>query len=119
MSTLHPCIPPKKKQITSLLHVSLLSIIYLFTIVSLGTAVCHIVYPSAQTALLVNVHSNELLVWYKASGFCYIINTGPSPRLLSGILLLPQVMQLLWHGSAGHIWSLQQVKDEEDVGGHK
>lgn len=45
MSTLHLCIPPRKK-FTSLLHLSLLSIIYLFTIMSLETAVCHIVYSS-------------------------------------------------------------------------
>ena len=48
---------------------------------TLGAAVCHTVSPFAQTALLVNVHCNESLVWFKASGFCYTISAGPSLKL--------------------------------------
>lgn len=38
--------------------------------------VCHTVYPSVQTALLTNVRCNQLLVWFKASGFFYPIKKG-------------------------------------------
>jgi hypothetical protein len=48
--------------------------------------------------LLVNVHCNESLVWFKASSFCYTINTGSSPGLLSDILMWPCVMEILQFG---------------------
>ena len=32
---------------------------------------------------------NMLLVWFKISDFWYTTNTGPSPKLLSDILMLP------------------------------
>lgn len=41
-----------------------------------------------QTSLLANVHCNESLVWFKASGFCYTINTGSSLGWLSDILFI-------------------------------
>jgi hypothetical protein len=59
------------------------------------------VYPFAQIALLANIHCNESLVWFKASGFCYTINTGSSLGLLCDILLLPCVMEILQLGSVG------------------
>jgi hypothetical protein len=33
--------------------------------------------PFVHTSLLANVHCNDSLVWYEASGFCYSIDTGP------------------------------------------
>jgi hypothetical protein len=56
-----------------------------FIIVALGASACHTV-PFAQTVLLANAHCNESLVWFKASGCCYTINTGPLPRLLTDTL---------------------------------
>ena len=61
---------------------------------------CHnvshsILHPFVHTSLLANVHCNESLVWFEASGFCYTINTGSSLGLLSDILLLPCVMEIL------------------------
>jgi hypothetical protein len=56
---------------------------------------CDIAYPFVQTVLLANAHCHESLVCFKASGFCYTINTGSSPGLLSDILLLPCVMEFL------------------------
>jgi hypothetical protein len=38
---------------------------------------------------------SQALVWFKASGFCYTINTGSSQGLLSDFLLLPCVMETL------------------------
>jgi hypothetical protein len=43
-------------------------------------AVCPTVYPFVHTALLADVHYNESLVWFEASGFCYTLNTGILPR---------------------------------------
>jgi hypothetical protein len=61
------------------------------------------VYTFAQTGLLANVHCKESLVWLEVSGFCYTINTGTSPRLLSDIQLLPCVTEILqlWFCRAG------------------
>ena len=59
------------------------------------------IHSFAQTALLANVHCNESLVWFKASGFCYTINTGSSLGLLSDILLLPCVWSSCGFGSEG------------------
>ena len=39
----------------------------LFIVATLKTAMCHMVYPFAQTVLPVNVHCNESLVLLKAS----------------------------------------------------
>lgn len=55
----------------------------------------------------------KLLVRFKASGFWYLINTGPSLKLLSDIPLLPGDMGI-WqsYGSAGPgPFLLQQVRD--------
>jgi hypothetical protein len=41
------------------------------------------------STLLANVHCNESFVWFKDSGFSYIINTRASQGLFSDILLLP------------------------------
>lgn len=60
------------------------------------TMVCHELYiPFAQRAFHANVHCNESLVQSEVSGFCSTINTGSSPGLLSGILLLSCVMEIL------------------------
>lgn len=48
-----------------------------FVLVAMG-GMCHTVDPLVQSALLVNVHYNESLIWFKASGFWYIIITGSS-----------------------------------------
>lgn len=53
------------------------------------------IYSFAQTTFLVNAHYNELLVWFKASDFWHKVNTRPSLRLLSDILLLPWLMEIL------------------------
>lgn len=45
-------------------------------------------YPFVQTILLTTVHCTESLVWIKASGVCYNINTGYSSGLPSNIILL-------------------------------
>jgi hypothetical protein len=58
-------------------------------------SVCHSVYPFVYTSLLANIHCNESMVWFVASGFCYTINTGSSPGLLLDILLPPCVMEIL------------------------
>lgn len=60
------------------LHLPYLSITYWLTIVVLEAVVRHIVYSFAQTSLHANVCCNELLVQFKASGFCYTINSGTS-----------------------------------------
>lgn len=62
--------------------------------VVLVAVVCHAADPFAETAFLINVHCNESLVWFKAFGFCYTINTGSSLRLLLGILLLSSIMEI-------------------------
>jgi hypothetical protein len=53
------------------------------------------VYPFVHTSLLANVHFNESFIWYEASGFCYIINTGTSLGLLLDILSMPCVVEIL------------------------
>lgn len=53
------------------------------------------VHPFVHTSLLVNVHCNDMKVWYEPSGFCYSINTGTSLGLLLDILLLPCVLKVL------------------------
>jgi hypothetical protein len=45
--------------------------------------------------IIANVHCNEPLVWFKASGFCYAINPGSSLGLLLDILLLPCIIEIL------------------------
>lgn len=42
---------------------------------------CHTVYPLVQSALCIDVHSTESLVWFKASSFYYTIITEPLPKL--------------------------------------
>jgi hypothetical protein len=51
--------------------------------------VCPTADPFVHTSLLANIHCNDLLVWYEASGFCYSINTGSSLELFSDTLWLP------------------------------
>lgn len=53
--------------------------------------VCHTVYMIAQTAFLADVHYNESLVWFEASGFFYTVNTGSSMGLLSDKQLLQRL----------------------------
>ena len=52
-------------------------------------------------SLLANVHCNESLVWFEASGFCYTINSRSSPVFLLDILFLPCVMRSCYFGFAG------------------
>ena len=52
---------------------------------ALGAVVYHTVYPFALTSLLASVHWNNL-VYLKVPDF--YINTGPSLKLLTDILLL-------------------------------
>lgn len=49
----------------------------------------------ALSSLFANIHYNVSLVWFKASGFYYTINTGSSLGLLQALLLLPCVMWIL------------------------
>lgn len=67
-----------------------------FVIVALGPVVWHALYPPVHAALPADVHRNELLAWFMASGFWNTINTGPSLKFLSDILLLLCVMEILW-----------------------
>ena len=50
------------------------------------------------------------LIWFKASGFCYTINTGSSPGLTG--LSLPCVMEILQDWS---LRALLQIIDGVDV----
>lgn len=68
-----------------------LSITHSLVPMTLGTEVSPTVHPFAQTSLLAHVHSNESLVCFNASGFCYTVSTGSSPQLCLDILLLPWV----------------------------
>lgn len=52
-------------------------------------------YPFTQTALLANIHCNESFIWFKAFGFCNIINIESSLGLLSDTLLLSCVTEIL------------------------
>jgi hypothetical protein len=47
----------------------------------------------AQTAFLADVHYNESLVWFEASGFFYTVNTGSSMGLLSDKQLLQRLQK--------------------------
>lgn len=55
--------------------------------------VYHPLYSSAQTKLLMSTAVSHLL-GLKPLGFCYTLNTGTAPGLLSDILLLRCVMEL-------------------------
>ena len=66
--------------------------------------------------LLANVHFNESLVWFNASGFCYIISAGSSLGLCSNILLLPCVMEILSFGAVGQASSCALAIHRVDVG---
>ena len=56
---------------------------------------CPTAYLFVLTSLLINVHCNESLVWFKASGFYDTINIGSSLELLFDILLVPFVTKIL------------------------
>lgn len=79
---------------------------------AIGSQMCYTVYLFVQSALLENVHGNESLVWFMASGFWYTNITGLSLILLFGILWLPHrdaagiVPQTNpFTGVTGHKWS--------------
>ena len=55
--------------------------------VVLSQCVRPIVYPFVHTSLLANVHCNESLVWYEASGVCYSIITGTLRVILKTVYL--------------------------------
>lgn len=75
------------------------------------------VYPFAQTVLLTNVCGNRSLVWFAASHFCYIFNTGSSPGLFLAVQLLRCAMELLqlWFCRAGPLPMLRPFLDGEYV----
>lgn len=54
------------------------SITYLFLVVALETVVCHTVYYFDQRALHANIHYEQSLAWFNASGFEHTIKFGPS-----------------------------------------
>ena len=62
---------------------------------SVSHTLCYIVYPFVHTSFLKNVHCNESLVWFEASGFCYTMSPGSSRGLLLEFLPLPQAMEIL------------------------
>ena len=65
----------------------------------MNAVVCHSVSYSlsffVHTSLFTNVYYNESLIWFEASGFCSVINTGSSARLLLNILLLTTYVEIL------------------------
>jgi hypothetical protein len=63
-------------------------------------------------------YCNESLVWFEASGFCYIIDTESSPGLLSDILSLPCVMEILqlWICRLGLLSCALAVHNGVDIG---
>lgn len=69
-------------------------------------------YPTVHSfvhmPLLASVHCSEPLVWVKAAGFCYSINTGSSLGLLLDSLL-PCVIHISSFGSAGLAHSCSPV----------
>jgi hypothetical protein len=73
--------PPKEKQ----------GLLWKLSCVTLCTTKYHVVYIS----LLTSVHCHESLIWFKASGFSYIIHTGSSLGLLLVNLFLPCAMEIL------------------------
>ena len=81
---------------------------------ALGAAVCHTVDPLVQTIFLANAHCNELLVWFRASGFWYTINTGPSLKLLLVALSHGDPVTVVPQDQSLHV--LQQITDGVDVG---
>lgn len=77
--------------------------------------------PSAHTHSLAHVYCNESLVWFKASGFYYTIDTGSSLGFFSGILMLSCVMVILqfWICKSGyfrHSSSSSTVLPRQDTG---
>jgi len=73
--------------------------------------------PFVQTSLLAKVHYNESAVWFEASGFCYMVNTGSSLGLLSVALFLPHILQNQKLCTAGLVPAhTQQLVDGRDVG---
>lgn len=69
----------------------------------------HSVYkPFVQSALLPNVHCNELLVWFTASDFWYTIIIGSSQKLLWNILRPSRLMEILLVLSTGPVPSCAQ-----------
>jgi hypothetical protein len=65
--------------------------------------------PFVHTSLLANVHCNESLVLFKASGYCYSINTGTSLGLLLDILCCPVSWRSGSFGSVGLVLSCTPV----------
>lgn len=84
----------KQPNIKSVLSIFCPSNTFSFVLVALGAVGCHTVHSFVHSILLADVHCVEL-GWFKASSFWYTINTGPSPKFLSDILLLLRVMEIL------------------------
>lgn len=96
----HVCPPPsqlhtkekKKKETSQLLCLTMKPV------------VCHSVshsVPFVHSSVLANVHCNKLLVCFKASRFCYTINTESLPGLFLDVLLLPISWRSCSFGSLG------------------
>lgn len=76
-------------------------------------------FPSfVHISLLARVNCKELLACFEASGFCYIIDNGPSLGLVLVITLLPCIVGILrpWILQHWPLHMLQQILDGLDVG---
>lgn len=79
ISALHPCnIPPPQRNSTTTTSKQT-KIIALWELQCVTVSVCHTIYPFAQTALLANIHCNQLLVWFEAP--CLLLY--PQHRILT------------------------------------
>ena len=75
---------------------------------------CSTVYASVHTSLIANIHCNESLVWFEASGFCYTINAGSSQGYPVAVLCRGDPAALNLQDWPYH--TLQQFIDGVDVG---
>jgi hypothetical protein len=69
--------------------------------------VCYTLYSFEQSSLFANVHYNELLNCFKASGFCYSIKTSSSAGCILDILLQ------VWSLHALHVFTYVIVAGSE------
>ena len=75
---------------------------------------CRAVYSFTQIALHADAHCSELSFWFKFSGFCYTMSTGPSPCFPVGILSYVHPSTMVPEDQSLHM--LQHVIDGVDVG---
>lgn len=88
LPALHHCSMSTKriKRHISLFYLSWFSITSLFSLVAFKAALCHFVQFSIE---------NELLIWFKDSEFWYSVSSRPWPIFLLGIVLYPEVIEIL------------------------